>query len=43
MAKKLARSLLSTGDVADAVVYLARQNDNAWISMVDIRPLISKK
>jgi 3-oxoacyl-[acyl-carrier protein] reductase len=43
MTKKLARSLLSTGDVADAVVYLARQNDNAWISMVDIRPLITKK
>lgn len=43
MAKKLARSLLSTGDVADAVVYLARQNDNAWVSMVDIRPLITKK
>lgn len=42
-AKKLARSLLSTGDVADAVIYLARQNDNAWISMVDIRPLITKK
>jgi short-subunit dehydrogenase len=41
--KKLARSLLSTGDVADAVVYLARQNENAWISMVDIRPLIAKK
>ncbi len=42
-AKKLARSLLSTGDVADAVICLARQNDNAWISMVDIRPLITKK
>jgi short-subunit dehydrogenase len=43
MAKKLARSRLSTGDVADAVVYLARQNENAWVSMVEMRPLITKK
>lgn len=41
--KKLARTLLSTGDVADAVVYLARQRENAWVSMVEIRPLIGKK
>ncbi|UCG60990.1 MAG: SDR family oxidoreductase [Candidatus Zixiibacteriota bacterium] len=42
-ASKLDRSLLSTADVAGAVVYIARQNDNAWISMVDLQPLISRK
>jgi len=40
--RESARSLLSAGDVADAVVYLARQNDNAWISMVDMQPLLAK-
>ncbi|UCE65702.1 MAG: SDR family oxidoreductase [Candidatus Zixiibacteriota bacterium] len=42
-AKESGRLRLSPAEVADAVVYLARQNENAWVSMVEMRPLIEKK
>ena len=31
---------LTVDEVAEAVLYLARQNENAWTSMADIRPLL---
>ncbi|SYZ74433.1 Short-chain dehydrogenase/reductase SDR [Candidatus Zixiibacteriota bacterium] len=31
---------LTVDEVAEAVIYLARQNSNAWTSMADIRPLL---
>jgi 3-oxoacyl-[acyl-carrier protein] reductase len=34
---------LTVDEVAEAVVFLARQNQNAWTSMADIRPLAIKK
>jgi 3-oxoacyl-[acyl-carrier protein] reductase len=34
---------LSVTEVAEAVLFMARQNQNAWMSMADIRPLIVKK
>lgn len=34
---------LTVEEVAEAVVFLARQNQNAWTSMADIRPLAIKK
>ena len=34
---------LTVDEVAEAVVFLARQNVNAWTSMADIRPLLVKK
>ncbi len=34
---------LMVADVADAAVYLAKQDDNAWVSNVEMRPLIVKK
>lgn len=34
---------LTVDEVAEAVIFLARQNANAWTSMADIRPLLVKK
>ncbi len=34
---------LTVDDVAEAVIYLARQNANAWTSLADLRPLLVKK
>lgn len=34
---------LTVDEVAEAVIFLARQNANAWTSMADIRPLLIKK
>ncbi|MBD3403999.1 SDR family NAD(P)-dependent oxidoreductase [candidate division GN15 bacterium] len=34
---------LTVTEVAEAVLFMARQNDNAWVSMADIRPLLKKK
>ena len=33
---------LTVQEVAQAVVFMARQNENAWLSMADIRPLVKK-
>ena len=34
---------LTVDEVAEAVIFLARQNANAWTSMADIRPLHIRK
>lgn len=34
---------LTAGEVAEAVVFLARQNENAFTSMVELRPLITRR
>jgi short-subunit dehydrogenase len=34
---------LTVDEVAEAIIFLARQNKNAWTSMADIRPLAVKK
>jgi len=34
---------LTADEVAEAVVFLARQNENAFTSMVELRPLITKR
>ena len=34
---------LTVDEVAEAVIFLARQNKNAWTSMADIRPLLINK
>jgi len=34
---------LTVDEVAEAVIFLARQNTNAWTSMADIRPLLIKR
>lgn len=34
---------LTVDEVAEAVIFLAKQNQNAWTSMADIRPLLIKK
>ncbi|UCC45654.1 MAG: hypothetical protein JSU65_06970, partial [Candidatus Zixiibacteriota bacterium] len=34
---------LTIDEVAEAVVFLARQNENAWMSLAEIRPLKIKK
>ncbi len=34
---------LTVDEVAEAVIYMARQNSNAWTSMADIRPLLINK
>ena len=34
---------LNVEDVAEAVLFLARQNGSAWTSMADIHPLIVKR
>lgn len=34
---------LSVDDVAEAVLFIAKQNKNAWTSMTDIRPLLVRK
>jgi len=34
---------LTVDEVAEAVIFLARQNKNAWTSMADIRPLVIGK
>jgi 3-oxoacyl-[acyl-carrier protein] reductase len=34
---------LSVDEIAEAVVFLARQNKNAWVSLAEIRPLLLKK
>jgi NAD(P)-dependent dehydrogenase (short-subunit alcohol dehydrogenase family) len=34
---------LTVDEVAEAVVFLAQQNSNAWTSMADIRPLLIKR
>lgn len=34
---------LTVDEVAEAVIFLARQNGNAWTSMADIRPLLIKR
>lgn len=34
---------LTVDEVAEAVIFLARQNINAWTSMADIRPLLIKR
>lgn len=38
---KAARKL-SADEVAEAVVFMARQNENAWLSLSEIRPLLIK-
>jgi len=48
MSKKPARRTgtgvrLTAGEVAEAVVFLARQNENAFTSMLELRPLITKR
>jgi len=49
MAKKKSRKptrsskkKLAAEEVAEAVVFLARQNENAWVSLAEMRPLITK-
>jgi short-subunit dehydrogenase len=37
------KKMLTAQEVAEAAVFLARQNENAWSSMVDIRPLVIKR
>ncbi|HUV30603.1 MAG TPA: SDR family oxidoreductase [Acidobacteriota bacterium] len=39
---KAARKL-AVEEVADAVLFLARQNENAWVSLAEIRPLFVRK
>ncbi len=39
---KAARKLMAD-EVAESVIFLARQNENAWISLAEIRPLLVKK
>jgi len=39
----VARSRRKLESVAEAVIFLAKQNKNAWTSMADIRPLAVKK
>ena len=34
---------MTVEDVAEAVLFMARQNENAWMSLAEIRPLITKK
>ncbi len=34
---------LTVHEVAEAVLFLARQNENAWMSMAEIRPLLVKR
>jgi len=34
---------LLVDDVAEAVLFLARQNENAWMSLAEVRPLITKR
>ncbi|UCD16863.1 MAG: SDR family NAD(P)-dependent oxidoreductase [Candidatus Zixiibacteriota bacterium] len=34
---------LTVAEVAEAVIFLAKQNTNAWTSMTDIRPLLVRK
>ncbi|MBU0982396.1 MAG: SDR family oxidoreductase [candidate division Zixibacteria bacterium] len=36
------RPKLTVDEVAEAAVFLARQNENAWMSLAEIRPLIVK-
>lgn len=38
-----AKIRLLVADVAEAVLFLARQNENAWMSLAEIRPLITKR
>ncbi|MDF1545187.1 MAG: SDR family NAD(P)-dependent oxidoreductase [bacterium] len=38
-----AKQKLTVDEVAEAVVFLARQNRNAWTAMADLRPLLVKK
>ena len=38
-----AKRKLATAEVAEAAVFLARQNANAWVSMTEMRPLITGK
>ncbi len=34
---------LTVGDVAEAILFLAKQNQTAWTSLADIRPLLLKR
>lgn len=38
-----AKIRLLVEDVAEAVLFMARQNENAWMSLAEIRPLITKQ
>jgi len=37
------KNRMTTAEVAEAVLFMARQNENAWMSLAEIRPLIIKK
>ncbi|MEW5795041.1 MAG: SDR family oxidoreductase [Candidatus Zixiibacteriota bacterium] len=41
--QKSTKPRLLSSEVADAVVFLARQNENAWVSLVEMRTLVLKK
>jgi 3-oxoacyl-[acyl-carrier protein] reductase len=42
-ARKTGKTMLTPEEVADAVLFLARQNENAFTSMADVRPLVLKR
>lgn len=42
MPSQSSKKKLAASEVAEAVVFMARQNDNAWLSMAEMRPLITK-
>ena len=42
-AAKTGKTMLTPEEVAEAVLFLARQNENAFTSMADIRPLVLKR
>jgi NADP-dependent 3-hydroxy acid dehydrogenase YdfG len=42
-AAKSGKTMLTPEEVAEAVLFLARQNENAFTSMADIRPLVVKR
>ncbi len=43
LSPSIAATKLTVDEVAEMVVFLAKQNSNAWTSMADIRPLQTKK
>lgn len=42
-AARTGKTMLTPEEVAEAVLFLARQNENAFTSMADIRPLVVRK
>jgi hypothetical protein len=43
MPSNAAKRKLVAPEVAEAAVFLARQNANSWVSMTEMRPLITGK